>query len=73
MGSHSQFWVIVGGFVILGLLAMQTEQFNALAVVFFLLTGILPVVFRTRTALSLPYDGQWTVINGGVTEETSHS
>lgn len=117
---------------------MQTEQFSSLAVIFFLLTGILPVVFQTiesdedahgyayetsrreriryivsalgwsvtpwgiltqilqlggqlvtmiryrrrypnrerhvsGTALSLPYEGQRTVINGGVTEETSHS
>jgi murein DD-endopeptidase MepM/ murein hydrolase activator NlpD len=132
------FWVIVCGFVILGLVAMQIEQFSSLAVIFFLLAGILPIVLQTvetdneakgyvyetshgeriryivsvlgwsvtpwgiltqvlqlggqlipmiryrrsypnreqyvpETSLLLPYDGQWTVINGGVTEETSHS
>jgi len=136
--ANLNFWVIVGGFGLLGVGAMQTEQFSSLAVVFFLLAGILPVVFQTiesdehthgyayetnhgeriryivsalgwsvtpwgiltqilqlggqlvtmiryrrrypnrerhvpGTALSPPYDGQWTVINGGVTEETSHS
>jgi hypothetical protein len=136
--ANLNFWVIVGGFGMLGVVAMQTQQFSSLAVVFFLLAGILPVVLQTietdedthgyayetshgeriryivsalgwsvtpwgiltqilqfggqlfamvryrrrypnrerhtpRTALSLPYDSQWTVVNGGVTEETSHS
>ncbi|WP_434523178.1 M23 family metallopeptidase [Halorubrum sp. AS12] len=136
--TNLNFWVIVGGCGMLGVIAIQTEQFSSLAVVFFLLAGILPVVFQTiesdedahgydyetnhgernryivsvlgwsitpwgiltqilqlsgqlvtmiryrrrypnrerhvpETALSPPYDGQWTVINGGVTEETSHS
>ncbi|MFC7251937.1 M23 family metallopeptidase [Halomicroarcula sp. GCM10025324] len=132
------YWIVVGGFVFLGLALMQTESFNSFAILCFLLAGILPVVLQTisgdeethgyayeishgqrvryiisvlawsvtpwgvltqllqlggqlvamgryrrrypnrerhtpRTALSLPYDGQWTVVNGGVTEETSHS
>ena len=31
----------------LGVISMQMEQFSSLAVVFFLLAGILPVVFQT--------------------------
>lgn len=136
--ANLNFWVVFGGFSALGLLAMQTERFSSLAVVFFLLAGILPMVFQTVggdedghgyeyeisnrerlryvvsalawsitpwgiltqvlqfggqlfamaryrrqypshdhrlpvTDLTLPFDGQWTVVNGGVTEETSHS
>lgn len=41
------FWVIFAGFVIFGLVAMQTETLDSFAVVFFLLAGIPPVVFQT--------------------------
>ncbi|WP_336037782.1 M23 family metallopeptidase [Halobacterium yunchengense] len=132
------FWVIVGGFMLLGVVAMETEPLDSVAVVFFLLAGVLPVIFQTiesdeqthgyayetslgervryivstlgwsvtpwgiftqllqfggqlvamvryrrhypnrerhvpSTSLSVPYDREWTVINGGVTEDTSHS
>ncbi|SER41490.1 M23 family metallopeptidase [Natrinema salaciae] len=137
--ANLNFWVVFGGFSASGLLVMRTETFDSLALVFFLLAGILPVVFQTiesdeedghgyayetssgekvryivsalgwsitpwgiltqalqfggqsvamvryrrrypnreryvpETDLALPFDGQWTVINGGVTEATSHS
>lgn len=132
------FWVILSGFAALGLLAMRTERFAAVAWVFFLLGGVLPIVFQTfesdedergydyeisnrervryivsvlgwsitpwgiltqslqlggqlvpmiryrrrypnrerhlpATELALSFDGEWTVVNGGVTEDTSHS
>ncbi|MFD1646378.1 M23 family metallopeptidase [Haloarchaeobius litoreus] len=132
------FWVVFGGFVLLGVVTMRTERFESYAVVCFLLAGIVPVVLQTvdgdedthgyayeidhgerlryvvstlgwsvtpwgivtqvlqfggqlvtmvryqrrypnrerhvpSTTPSLPYDGRWTVVNGGVTEETSHS
>lgn len=137
MASRSR---LLGGFRRVrgvGIASDADRRFDAFAVVFFLLAGILPVVFQTietvedphgytyetsrgegiryvasalgwsvtpwgiltqilqlgghvvamvryrrrypnlerhvpSTALSLPYDGKWTVVNGGVTEETSH-
>lgn len=37
--------------------------------------GILPDInnYFSKTKYSLPFKGEWVVINGGVTEETSHS
>lgn len=36
--------------------------------------GVPSIELHTpQTALTLPFDGEWTVVNGGVTEDTSHS
>ncbi|WP_266081979.1 M23 family metallopeptidase [Haladaptatus caseinilyticus] len=32
-----------------------------------------PEIHTPETALNLPFDGEWTVVNGGITKDTSHS
>ncbi len=32
-----------------------------------------PEIHMPETTLTLPFDGEWTVVNGGITKDTSHS